>query len=169
LILDLKKKTSLRRRVSEFVLDRVRFYEGRDPYYFTPQALKILLMLRSSDPSELYRHAIVAAERARANGDSSRARACYTAAEKISRWGKNEMRVLSARTAIAETWVEEAERLDADRDSLAVRYAWKKAILAYRHLGNETKAMELRLRLINSKRVEHRTRSPKRRVPQDTN
>jgi hypothetical protein len=151
------------------VLDRVRFYEGKDPYYFTPQALEILLTLRISDPSELLRYAVVAAERARAKEDGRRARACYTVAEKISRWAKNETNILSARTAIAETWVEEAERLDADRDSLAVRYAWKKAILAYRHLGNETKAMELRLRLINSKRVEHRTRPPKRRVPQDTN
>ena len=70
LALDLKRKTSLRKRVGEFVLDRVRFYEGKDPYYFTAQALDVLLMLRIEDPSELYRHAFVAAERARANGET---------------------------------------------------------------------------------------------------
>ena len=47
LVVHLKRKTSLRRRVSEFVLDRVRFYEGKDPHYFTAQALGILLMLRA--------------------------------------------------------------------------------------------------------------------------
>jgi hypothetical protein len=161
LALDLKRKTSLRRRVSEFMLDRVRFYEGKDPYYFTAQALEILVMLRTYDPLELSRHAVIAAERARANGDSRRARACYTSAEKFSRSAKSEIGILSARTAIAETWAEEAERLDAVGDFLTVRYVWKRAILAYRRLGNETRAAELRLRLRNAKRISRRgTRSP---------
>jgi len=168
LTLDLKRKTSLRRRVSEFVLDRVRFYEGKDPYYFTAQALEILLTLRTDDPSELCRHALIAAERARANGDSRRARACYSVAEKICRSGKNEAGTLSARTAIAETWVEEAQRLDEARDFLTVRYVWKRAILAYRRLGNETKAAELRLRLRNAKRISRRQlRSPTKPVSHD--
>jgi hypothetical protein len=160
LALDLKRKTPLRRRVSEFMLDRVRFYEGKDPYYSTAQALEILVMLRADDPLELSRHAVIAAECARANGDSRRARACYATAEKLSRSAKNEMGILSARTAIAETWAEEAERLDAVGDFLTVRYVWKRAILAYRRLGNETRAAELRVRLRNAKRISRReTRS----------
>lgn len=155
LALDLKRKTLLRSRVSNFVLDRVRFYEGKDPYYFTEQALEILLML-DTRPRELYRRAFVAAERARANGDSGRARACYMAAVKIARSAKNELGSLRARTAIAETWVEEAEHLAAAGDSLTVQYAWREAILAYRRLGNENRVAELRWRLRNAKRISRR-------------
>ncbi len=80
----------------------------------------------------------------------------YTVADKIARSARDEIGRLRARTAVAETWVEEAERLDAAGDFLTVRYAWRKAILAYRRLGNETKAAELRLRLRNAKRIGRR-------------
>jgi hypothetical protein len=156
LVRDLKRKSSLRKRVSDFVLDRVRYYEGKDPYYFTQQALELLLMLRIGDPQELYRHAIVAAESAEAHEDSGRSRACYMTAEKAARWEGDEAGVILARTAIARTWIEQAERLEEAGDFLTVRYVWKRAILAYRRLGNETKAAELRPRLKNAKRIGRR-------------
>jgi hypothetical protein len=156
LTLDLRKKSSLRRKVGEFVFDRVCFHEGGRPYYFTKPALEILLMMRTGDPEELYRHASTAAERARAKGDYRYARAYYAMAEKISRSSKSEGGVLAARTAIAEIWVEEAECLDEAGEFLTVRYAWRKAILAYRRLGNEAKASQLRIRLRNAKRISRR-------------
>ena len=170
LVLDLKRKSTLRKRVSDFVLDRVRYYEGKDPYYFTQQALELLLMLRIGDPRELHRHAIVAAESAEADEDSGRSRACYMTAEKIARWDGDEAGVVSARTAIARTWIEQAERLEEAGDFLTVRYVWKRAILAYRRLGNETKAAELRPRLKNAKRVgrrQMRSLTTKRAARQD--
>lgn len=156
LVLEIKRKSSLRKRVSDFVLDRVRFYEGNDPYYFTQQALEILLVLRTADPRELYRHAIGAAESARTSGDSGRSRACYMTAEKAARWYSDEAGLMFARLAIAETWIEQAERLEEAGDFLTVRYVWKRAILAYRRLGNETRAAELRGRLKNAKRIGRR-------------
>lgn len=156
LVLEIKRKSTLRKRVSDFVLDRVRLYEGNDPYYFTQQALEILLALRIADPRELYRHAIGAAESAHASGDSGRSRACYMTAEKAARWAHDEPGVISARMAIARTWVEQAERLEEAGDFLTVRYVWKRAILAYRRLGNETMAAEFRPRLKNAKRIGRR-------------
>ena len=146
----------VRQWLDEFLLDRVRFYRGKDRYYFTEQALEILFRLRTVDPEELFRWAQAAADGARTREDSRRARACYAIAVKISRSSEDETARRAASAAIAETWIEEAERLEAAKDFLAVRYVWKKAILAYRRLGDEAKAAELRLRLRSSKRIARR-------------
>jgi Domain of unknown function (DUF4209) len=114
------------------VLERIRIYRGRDPLFLTCELAALLYEFRYGDPAELAGYTLAGSESARAEPDFNRARQYYEISAKLLARARDREGFRRARTAIAETFVEEAEFLEVNGNFMAAHVAWTSAILAYR-------------------------------------
>jgi hypothetical protein len=130
------------------VLERIRIYRGRDPLFFTYQLAELLYEFRFGDAAELAGYTLAGAEGARAELDFNRTRQYYEISAKLLARARDREGFARARMAIAETFVEEAEFLEANRNFTAAHVAWTSAIIAYRKApGGAARVPELQARL----------------------
>ncbi len=129
----IEPKGALPQAILQHLQDRVVFYDGQDPSYFTLRALELLAEFRFGDFPVLASIAERVAQRARQNKDFRKARKHLNVeAQLLARGGQPED-AEGARVRSAECHVEEAESREAEGSFMAARMFWEEAIQAFQN------------------------------------
>jgi tetratricopeptide (TPR) repeat protein len=125
-------KGDLPEKVLAHLQERVRYYNGGDPLYFSLKALELLEEFGFGNFAELAEIALRIAERARESGDYRKAREHFDIGARLLRRAKDNEGAEAARVASAECFVEEAEAREREGSFMASRVFWEQAVRAFR-------------------------------------
>lgn len=127
-----ERKGELSKTVLAHLENRVRYYDGADPLYFTCKALELLSEFKFGNFSASAEIAGRIATKSRADGDFRRSRSYFDIQAKLLRLADDGDAAEAARVASAETFVDEAESREASGSAMAAHSFWQDAIRAFR-------------------------------------
>jgi hypothetical protein len=128
----IEAKGDLPKKVLGHLQARVFHYNGKDPLYFTCQALTLLEEFGFGDFAELAEIANRVASEARQGSNFDRARSYFDIGARLLKRAHQPEAAESARVAHAETFVEEAEVREKANAHIAAHVFWEQALKAFR-------------------------------------
>ena len=128
----IEPKGDLPKSVLAHLESRVLHYDGKDPLYFTCNALRFLAEFRYGDFSALAEIAGRVAEKSRSTGDFNRARSYFDVQAKHLKLAGEADAAEAVRVSAARTYVEEAENRETKNEFMAAHSFWGDAISAFR-------------------------------------
>lgn len=128
----IEAKGDLPKKVLGYLQARVFHYNGEDPLYFTCKALTFLEEFGFGDFTELAGIANRVALEARRGSNFDRARSYFDVCARLLKRARQPEAAESARVALAETFVEEAEVREKANAHIAAHVFWEQALKAFR-------------------------------------
>ena len=143
----------LPKRVLAHLEAHVLHYDGQDPLYFSLKAMELLEEVRFGNFAALAEIAGKIAGAARASGDTERARSYFAVQARLLRRAGRSEDAEAALCHRAETFVADAEAIEAAGSFISAHHFWQDAVKAFRERASlRARVPELRARLAEAGR-----------------